>query len=166
VSLDRVALEVGDVPRVATLAAIKAIKRVADIEAARAAGADRRLSGFGRRGKLRTRDDYDADGASAEASVYAVPPGLWAIVTYGADPHVIGFGRASKSGNRNYNPTRGGGKVNRRLRMPGASPPWRMGPVFHPGSPPKGTWTRVRKRSRPLVLKIFRDELHKAVSGG
>jgi hypothetical protein len=103
---------------------------------------------------------------------------MWAIVTYGTEPHVIGFGRASKSGNRNYNPTafnRKTGKrgaLNRRLRQPGApgrtkyGSPWRMGPVFHPGTTGKGTWTKVRTRSRPLVLKIYRDMLHEAVNGG
>jgi hypothetical protein len=41
-----------------------------------------------------------------------------------------------------------------------------MGPVFHPGTTGKGTWTKVRTRSRPLVLKIYRDMLHEAVNGG
>jgi hypothetical protein len=166
VSLDAVAVDVGNVPRTATLAAAKAIKRVAEIEAMRAVGADRRVSHFGRRGKLSTRDDFDFEKASAEASVYAVPPGMWAIVSYGTVPHVIGFGRASKSGNRNYNPTRKGGRVNRRLRQPGSDTAWRTGPVFHPGTSGKNTWGKVRKRSRPLVLKIFADALHEAVGGG
>jgi hypothetical protein len=160
VALDAVAVDVGNVPRVATLAAIKAIKRVADIEAAKVSGGDGRLSGFGRRGKLRTRDDFDFDAASAEATVFAIPPGMWAIVESGASAHVIGFGRSRAGGN--YRPGRGGSK---RLRMPGSGSGWRTGPVFHPGSRPKRAWTKVRKRSRPLVLKIFEKELREALHG-
>ena len=41
-----------------------------------------------------------------------------------------------------------------------------MGPVFHPGTTGKNTWAKVKKRSRPIVLKIFEAELHEAVGGG
>jgi hypothetical protein len=164
VALDQIAVDVANVPKTATLAAVKAVRRVAEIEAMRAVGADRRISGFGRRGKLSTRDDFDFEKASAEASVFAVPAGLWAIVSYGTVPHVIGFGRASKSGARNYDPTRKGGAVKRRLRQPGSDTGWRMGPVFHPGTSGKNTWAKVKKRSKPLVVKIYRDMLHEAVT--
>ena len=84
-------------PATATLAAVKAIKRVAEIEACESRPAAIGVSpGFGRRGQLTTRDDYDFDAASAEATVYAVPPGMWALVSYGAAPHVIGFGRSQR----------------------------------------------------------------------
>jgi hypothetical protein len=158
------------------IAAAKAVKKVADIEAAKAVGHDQRLSGFGRRAKLFARDDLDFEKAQAEVIIQAVPPGLWSILSFGAAPHVIGFGRSRGGGN--YNPTafnrRTGkrGSVNRRLRQPGApgrtkyGSAWRTGPVFHPGTSPKGTWQKVRRRSKPLVLKIFADALHEAVSGG
>jgi hypothetical protein len=165
VTLTGVAGNVGDVPRTGMLAAVKVIKRVAEIEAAHAVGADRRLSHFARRGRLSTRDDMDFEAASAEVSVYAVPPGMWALVSYGAAPHVIGFGRSNRR-TGNYSPTRGGGALNRRLRQPGSDSGWRTGPVFHGGTGGKNTWAKVRKRSRPLVVKIFAAELHKAVAGG
>lgn len=158
-TLTGVAAGVGDVPAVGMLAAVKAVKRVAEIEAMRVAGPDRRLSGMGRRGRLTTFDDLDVAGAAAEATVHARPPGLWALVSYGAAPHVIGFGRSRGGGNYRQ----AGRNRNKRLRIGGS---WVTGPVYHPGTSGQNSWAKVKKRSRPIVVKIFRDALHEAVSGG
>lgn len=166
--LEGIAAQVGDIPATATLAAVRAIHTLARIEAVRYAGADRRLSNFGKKGaRLATRDDYHHTGpSSAQATVYAVPPRVWAVVTDGAGPHVIGFGRASRNRRTGVvgNYTGAARNAGKRLRMPATESGWRMGPVFHPGTAGRGVWRTVRVRGMRAAREIFAAELHRAVN--
>ena len=151
---------VTNLPTTAMVSAVMAVKEVARTEAVRVAGSDRRLSNA--RGTMNVRDQTKG----GTAIITAVPPHLWQWMTKGTRPHVIGFGRASSRGNRNYTKAMthakrtGGRTLRQRLLINGD---WVTGPVFHPGTPGKNAWTNVVIRSKPVVTRIFADALDEAV---
>lgn len=134
--LRRVATEVNGLPKAMMLAAVKSTKRIAAREATRDVGSDLRVSGLGRNGtKLILRDDLKAGSGQAEVTLTgAGSAGAWSLVSFGADPHVIGGTRAGRGRSRR------GARGRARLVIGGNV---RMGPVRHPGTRGKGTWGRV-----------------------
>lgn len=160
--IHEVAAGVKALPISSAIAVSKAVRRVAETEAMRVAGADRRLSNLGRRGTvLSTRDTLQRgeSAARSQLTIWARPAGGWAIVTTGAEPHLIGVGRAStRTGNYQSGHFRG-----RRKLLSLAPDVVRTAPVFHPGVPGQQAWTRVATTSRRIVPQILRQELHRAM---
>lgn len=106
----------------ASKAAAKELRRTLRTDA----GGDFVLSGIP---KARLRVKVDVRDFGREAVAELTPggnlgsSGVWAILESGADPHTI---------------PRGGRR--RRMRLPNG---WVIGPVDHPGAPPKRTWSRA-----------------------
>lgn len=146
-----------NIPKELLGAAVKTVRDVADVEAAKDVGSDRALSNLGG-ATLSFRDDLKE--GSGQASVRMTPPrgsaGAWSIVTYGAKPHRIGDARTVGRGkNRRV-------EGRRLLSIPGIGV--RRGPAFHPGSRPKGTFERVWTRVQDEVPESVEKALDKAVS--
>lgn len=147
--------EINGVPKALLLDAVKAVKRVADEEAARDVGGDLQMSNLGR-ASLKLRDDLQV--GSGQASVTLKPPrgsaGAWALATWGAKPHVIGDVRS-----------RGRGKAKRieGPRLLSINGNVRRGPVSHPGARGKGTFERVLVRAPDEVVKACEKALTDAL---
>lgn len=124
------------------IAAAKAVKKIADDEAARVTGGDGRLTGKKKRGlKLKARDKITDRGTSVFCRVQGVSPAGWVWVNTGTSAHRI------------------------RRRKRGKFPKLRKMTVPHPGTRGRGAWKNVRTRSAEVVPKIFQDEVSEAVRG-
>lgn len=160
--LHQVATGVRELPISSAIAVSKAVRRIAEREAMIVAGPDRRLSHLGRRGTvLSTRDTIEKGETKARSqlTIWARPAGGWAIVTSGAQAHLIGVGRAStRTGNYQSGRFRG-----RRKLLSLGPDVVRTAPVFHPGVPGRQAWTHVAKTSRRIVPAIVAGELHRVM---
>ena len=143
--LARIADDLARLPTTAMRKASREIVDAAEDEARRATG-DGRMSGMGRRGpKLRAVAKVQTRTKSATAEIRGVPAGPWAILQSGARAHRIAPRR------------RGGVLVGRSMLHPVS------GPVRHPGSRAKRTWTRVIEQAREITLEATQAEVRKAV---
>lgn len=125
------------VPRSSMIAAAKATKQLAADQGRRAGSP---LTGKKRRGMtLRARDDIRAQGDTVTCRIQGVNVAGWVWVTSGTRPHQI---RRRKRGPKS------------RMTVP------------HPGTVGHGHWTKVQDRAAKVVPEIFRDDVHRAVSGG
>lgn len=154
------AREIEGIPKAMMLTAVKTVKRIAAEEAARAVGADLRMSGVGRRAggaKLALRDDLEV--GSRQTIVRISAPrgsgGAWSIVTYGARGHEIGGARSKGRG-------RSRKQIGRRRLVIGGNV--RTGPVKHPGSRGKGTFERVVTRAQAEVVPACEKAVAEAVA--
>ena len=131
VELHRIADDVAAIPDAGLIAAAKLVKRLADEQARRVAGADG-LTGNGRRPiKLRARDmGIRSVGGGRAVLVLGQPAGPWSWMTSGTRPHDI---RRRKRG------------------------PMRKMTVHHPGTRGKGAWVAVIDRSQTLVPRVFTE---------
>lgn len=147
--------QIQGVPKALMLDAVKAVKKTADVEAARAVGSDLAMSNLGR-AKLILRDDLKVGTDQTEATLK--PPrgsaGAWAIATWGAKAHEIG-GPKSKGRGRNKTTT---GRRNVRI-----GDNVRRGPIHHPGARGKGTFEKVCKAAPETVVKACDVALTKAI---
>lgn len=140
IRLRRKADDLREIPKSGMIAAARAVKKVADEEAARVSGGDGRLTGKKRRGlKLRARDKIEQRGTSTFCRVQGVSPAAWVWVNTGTDPHRI------------------------RRRKRGKNAKLRAMTVPHPGTAGAGAWRRVRRRSEVIVPQIFRDAVNEVI---
>lgn len=124
------------------IAAAKAVKKIADDEAASVTGGDGRLTGKKKRGlRLRARDKIEDRGRTTFCRVQGVSPAGWVWVNTGTSSHRI------------------------RRRKRGKFPKLRAMTVPHPGTRGKGAWRKVRARAEDVVPKIFDDEVKAALRG-
>lgn len=136
-NLHATAVQLRTLPRSSMIAAAKAAKKIASTEGTRAGSP---LKGHKRRGMtLRARDDIRPSSAGATCRIQGVNVAGWVWVNTGTDGHDI---RRRKRGPKS------------RLT------------VRHPGTAGKGHWRVVQKRAAELVPQIFRDDVHRVVSGG
>lgn len=142
IELRRTADGVRLIGRAGMIAAVKAVKKIADDEAAKVSGGDGRLTGKKKRGlKLKARDTITERGFETFARVQGVSPAAWVWVNTGTAPHRI------------------------RRRKRGKNPKLRVMTVSHPGTRGSGAWRKVRARSEKVVPEIFRDEVRDAIRG-
>lgn len=122
------------------IAAARAVKKIADDEAARVTGGDGRLTGKKKRGiRLRARDEISERGTATFCRVQGISPAGWVWVNTGTQAHRI------------------------RRRKRGKNPKLRIMTVPHPGTRGKGAWRKVRARSIDVVPKIFIDEVRQVL---
>jgi hypothetical protein len=143
--LRRIADDLAAVPALTARAGALVVDIATD-EARRATG-DGRMSGMGRRGpKLRAVVKVKRSGtASTTAEVRGVPAGPWAILQRGAGRHVI--------------PRPPAGRVLYGRGMRHAV----SGPIRHPGTRGKRSWSRVVSQARAEVPDVFGDAVRQAV---
>jgi hypothetical protein len=136
--MQKAAFAMGKANRQAVQSAAQVYKERALLSAARDTGGDLRLSKWGRRG-IKLGVGYDVRGyENATAIIKARPAGPWKVMEYGAAPHVIGPKRRRRG--------RGGSFLSF------GPDEVRRGPVQHPGTPGKETWSRgVESATQPAV---------------
>jgi hypothetical protein len=162
--LHRLAVEVGDIPRTAMIAAAKASKRIAGQEVARYSPMHLHRKGRPSRSvKLRAVDDIRTQGPVTTCRVQGLPVGPWVWLNTGTGHHLIGT--VAKGGRRRRRGTAGPQKpgTGARLELPRG---WATGPVGHPGGSGHGVWRKVTKRIAKVVPDIFTDAVREAVSRG
>lgn len=135
-NLHATAVALKALPRSSMIAAAKAAKKIASTEGT-AAGSP--LRGHKRRGMtLRARDDIRPTGDGATMRIQGVNVAGWVWVNTGTDPH----------------------RIRRRKRGPKARIT-----VQHPGTAGRGAWRKVQARAAVVIPEIFRDDVHRAVTG-
>jgi hypothetical protein len=135
-NLHALAVRLEALPRSSMIAAAKAAKKIAADEG-RAAGSP--LKGNKRRGMtLRARDDIRPTGTGATMRIQGVNVAGWVWVNTGTAAH----------------------DIRRRKRGPRAKVK-----VRHPGTAGRGRWRRVQQRAAVVIPQIFRDDVHRAVTG-
>lgn len=144
-NLHRLATNVEALPRTGLIAVVKAVKQVAQAEGGTVAVWRKRSKSY-RSVRLRAVDTIRVTKNGANARVQAVPVGIWAFVSGGADAHNIPKRRNKKK------PARlviGGNVV--------------TGPVRHPGSRGDKRWRVVVKRAERIVPEVFDEAVRKLV---
>jgi len=142
--LQKATQAIGKANRSAVQAAAQTYKDNLLLQAARDTGGDLRLSRWGRRG-LRLGVWYDVKGyENATALIKARPAGPWKVMEYGAAPHQIAPRRRRGRGRRS-----GGGA----LAFPDGNV--RRGPVQHPGSQGKETWSQGVDIATPRAIEVY-----------